>query len=496
MDPAIFLAAVIAVASLAAAAVVQLRYRTAAKVWLQTHATLQEQLTRALSEVEAAKKDVREIGERNVQLTRDAATAETRLSDADRRLAELNADLKSAVNARDEAAARATEAEKSAALAQQAVAEIQRRLADWESAKKQSQEAANAAMLQTATVLSNKLIEDHKRETATAKEESEKTVTKAREEFAKQVTGIAESVATLNNLVAENRTTVETIVKAISTPAAAGESAQLGLENRLKSFGLERGRDFVMEYSITDGETKRRLRPDAVVFLPAESVLVIDSKASKFLYEIATTEGTEDEAAAYAKFAMTMNAHLRSLADKDYRGAILDAYRRTGRQGEIKRIVSVMAVPNDSSLERLMLADPDFARKAAQYQIIPTGPAGLACMIGFARIEIDAGRQIENQEKIVIAAQRLLDGIAIALGHASSVGNSIKSAADHFAKFAGSVNKTLLPRAKALPSLGVRPEKKPLPANLPAIQVIGFETHTTIEGELGEDEAPGLPPPS
>lgn len=495
MDPAIFLAAVIAVASLAAAVVVQLRYRTAAKVWLQAEAALQEQVTRALSDLEAARKEVREIVDKNVQLTRNAAAAETRLSDADGRLAELNADIKLAVRVRDEAITRATEAEKSEALAQQAVAEIQKRLADWEAAKKQSQEAANAAMLQTATVLSNKLIEDHKRETAAAKAESEKTVAQARQEFAKQVTDVAKSVATLNNLVAENRSTVETIVKAISTPAAAGESAQLGLENRLKSFGLERGRDFIMEYSITDGDTKRRLRPDAVVFLPAESVLVIDSKASKFLYEIATTEGTEDEAAAYAKFAATMNAHLRSLVDKDYRSAIVEAYRRTGRQGEIKRIVSVMAVPNDSALERLMLADPDFAKKAAQHQIIPTGPAGLACMIGFARIEIDTGRQIENQEKIVVAAQRLLDGITTALGHANSVGSSLKSAADHFAKFAGSVNRTLLPRAKVLPSLGVRPEKKPLPANLPAIQVIGLEAHTTIEGEVGGDDAPALPPP-
>lgn len=425
----------------------------------------------------------------SLEEARKAAAAEAKFTEARARLDVLEAE-------RNIATERATKAERDAALAQQSVAEMQARIADWETVKQQGQEAAKAAVLETATAVSTKLLEDHKRETEAAKKESEEKVQQAKEEFAKHVNMIAGSVSTLNTLVNESRATIDTVVRALSTPGGAGQSAEIGLENTLKSFGLERNRDFMIQHSVTEGESNRKLRPDAIVFLPSESVLVVDSKASKFVLEIAQTEGTEDEPAAYARLGSSMNTHLRSLADKDYRNAILDAYRRAGRQGDIRRIISVMYVPQDGALERLKRADPDFARKAAEFQIIPVGPAGLACMIGFARVDIDTGRQIENQEKIVVASQKLLDGITMTLGHAASVGTSIKNAAEHFANFAKSVNRTLLPRARALPPLGVRPEKKTLPANLSVVQVVGLDGHTTINGEANEDELLALTSPA
>jgi DNA recombination protein RmuC len=441
-----------------------------------------------------ARLDLNEVSTKNAEEGKKAAAAEATLAETRKRMEELETEARTARVERDIAVGRATEAEKFTALANQSMIEMQKRMDDWEEVKKQSQEAANAAMLVTATQLSSKLLEDHQRATDAAKKEGEQKVEQAKEEFAKRVSDIANSVATLNTLVAENRATVDTVVRAISTPAAAGQSAEIGLENTLKAFGLERGRDFLMQHSITDADA-RRLRPDALVFLPSESVLVVDSKASKFLLEMAAAEGGEGEEAAYASFASTMNSHLRALAGKDYRNAIVETYRRTGRQGEIRRVISVMYLPQDSALERLKRADAEFARKASDNQIIPVGPAALACMIGFARVEIDTGRQIENQEKIVVAAQRLLDGITLALDKAEDVGKSIKGAAEHFADFAKSVNTRLLPRARAFPQLGVRPEKKPLPGNLPAVQVIGLETHTTIEGEAADDSTPALAPP-
>ncbi len=465
----------------------------AALVWLVATVIFYKKMRTAQDDATQARSDLYDqatmAAAANLEEARKAAAAEAKLTEARARIEDLEAQHNIATT-------RATQAEKDAALARQSVAEMQARIADWETVKQQGQEAAKAAVLETAATVSTKLLEDHKRETEAAKKESEAKVQQAKEEFSKHVNTIAGSVATLNTLVSENRTTVDTVVRALSTPGGAGQSAEIGLENTLKSFGLERGRDFLIQHSLTDGDSNRKLRPDAIVFLPSESVLVVDSKASKFVLEIAQAEGTSDEAAAYARLASSMNAHLRSLASKDYRGIILEVYRKAGRQGDIRRIISVMYVAQDGVLERLKRADPDFARKAAEFQIIPVGPAGLACMVGFARVDIDAGRQVANQESIVRASQKLLDGITATLTHAAAVGTSIKGAAEHFAKFAGSVNKTLLPSARLLPPLGVRPEKKPLPANLPVIQVVGLDGHTTINGEASEDEALALASPA
>ncbi|HLY56780.1 MAG TPA: DNA recombination protein RmuC, partial [Stellaceae bacterium] len=218
-----------------------------------------------------------------------------------------------------------------------------------------------------------------------------------------------------------------------------------------------------------------------------------DSKASKHLLELAQAEGTEREEEAYRGLARTMNQHLKDLVSRDYRSAVAASWRSSGKAGEIARILTVMYLPNEAALERLARADSDFIRRATQEQITPVGPAGLASMIGFASVEISLLRQVENQEKIVAAAERLLESLATATGFMGGVGKGIRSAADAFARLSSSLNGRVLPRARELTKLGLRPNK-PMPPNLPGYQVLDLSTET-IEGEAAEIDEPALPPP-
>jgi DNA recombination protein RmuC len=259
------------------------------------------------------------------------------------------------------------------------------------------------------------------------------------------------------------------------------------LENSLKSFGLERGRDFLIEHTINDVVDGKRLRPDAVVYLPFDSVLVIDSKASKFLIELAAAESEDDSDAAAAGLARTMNQHLRALAGKDYQRAIVDSYRAAGRAGEIRRVLNVMYLPNEGAVEKLRRADPGFEGKAAKERIIIAGPSGLNSIIAFASLEIDLGRQAENQERIVESTQRLLESTGIVLGHIDKVGKGIRSAAQNFISLTGSINRRLLPRAHELANLGVRPAKnKDLPKSVAAYELVDRAGDGVIEGEAEE----------
>lgn len=413
--------------------------------------------------------------------------AETRLDEAERRLAALSQERDAAVAAR-------LAAERETAAARQQLVDGDRRQADFERLRQESLQAAQAAVLATAQQLSSKLLDDHKRETAEVKKEAEERVRATAEQLVRQVDDIAKAVAHLNGQVQEKGRTLDTVWRALSSPGGAGQLAEIGLANALKSFGLEIGRDALLQPTTQDEETGRRLRPDAVVFLPGNSVLVIDCKASKFLLDIAAAEGTEREEEAYRNLARTMNLHLKALAEKDYRAAILAAWRQAGRGEDIARTLSVMYLPNEAALEKLNRADPDFIHKARAAQIIPAGPAGLHCALSLASVEIGLMRQVENQSRIVQMTEQLLDSVAVALSHATLVGRSIKAAADAFAKLTGSVNQRLLPRARQLSKLGLQPGK-PLPANLPAYAVHSLENHALIEGEaaeVAEDEQPRL----
>jgi DNA recombination protein RmuC len=408
---------------------------------------------------------------RESQAAADLAAAESRLEAAAR-------DRDSAIEAR-------VAAERGAAAAQAEVTAIRTRLEDFERLRKEVTDAAKGAVSETAAQVSSKLLDDHKRESNEAKQQTEDRVRRVSETLLKQVAEVAQLVAVLDDRVNKTGGEMELLMRAVTSPGGAGQLAEIGLANTLQSFGLEVGRDFLLQQTTVDEETGRRLRPDAVVFLPTEAVVVIDCKASKFILEIAKSEGTQQEAAAYENLARSMNQHLRALAEKDYRGAIHAACKQVGRGGDDPFIISLMYVANEAVLEKVNRADPDFTQKARAVQINPVGPAGLHSVLLMASTQIRQFRQMENQKEIVDKIHAVLESLAVVLGHAARAGAGLKNAVDNFMKFTGSINQRLLPRVRGLARLGVEPPKA-LPQSLPSFAVQTAEESTLIEVEPAE----------
>jgi DNA recombination protein RmuC len=432
----------------------------------------------------------REIGEERARSETARSEATQRLGDkigAEARLTELQRQTAVLTGERDAAAGARDAALAAEATALRELAVMRQRLGDFERLKEESLKSAQAAVLETAQALSSKLLADHKRENEEAKKAGEALVRQTTEQLFQRFEHVTHAVAQLKGEVGVSGQQLDTLWRALTSPGGSGYFAEIGLANTLKSFGLVEGRDYLLQHTTEDAATGRRLRPDAVVFLPGDSVMVIDCKASKFLVEIAQAVDAEAEAAARQNLARTMNQHLKALAEKDYRSAVAASFREAGRGDEITRILSVMYLPNEGTLERLHLADPEFVVKAARHQIIPVGPAGLAGFIGFASVEISLIRQIENQQEIVRGTEMLLDNLATALAHAASVGKGIKGAAEAYDRFSRSVNGRLLGRSRKLAELGLRPGK-PMPGNLPSYRVDVLES--IIEGDAEDVSEP------
>ena len=354
--------------------------------------------------------------------------AEARLQDSQAQAIALEAELRAARDAESQAALAAN-------AARQRVEALQDQVAAWEEAKGKFLEMTKAGVLETAQHLSSKLIDDHKRETNAAKLDAEIKLRATADQLKQEVKVLGDGVAELKGQVAEKGAIVDTVWRALTSPGGAGYYAEIGLSNTLRSFGLHERRDYVLQETIYGEEAERRLRPDAIVFLPRDAVLVIDAKASKHLLDIARgIEGGLDQAAALEGLKRTMNTHLRGLCERDYAAAVRAGCRKSGRMGDIARVITVMYLPNEVALERLAQADPDFNHKAAKAEIIPAGPAGLASIIGFAASEISFVRQIENQEAIIRGTERLVESLSISLGHVASIGKGIKQAADGFVR--------------------------------------------------------------
>jgi len=404
---------------------------------------------------------------------------------AESALAASEAHLEAALHDRDAAVEARVAAERGAAAAQAELTAAQSRLADFERLRKEMMDAAKVAVTDTASRVSSKLLDDHKRETADAKQETEERVRQVNERLLKQVAEVAQLVAVLDNRVSKTGSEMELLMRAVTSPSGGGQLAEVGLANTLLSFGLDIGRDFVLQQTAVDEGTGRRLRPDAVVFLPTDTVLVIDCKASKFMVEIAASEGTDREAAAYEGLARTMNQHLRTLSEKDYRNAVYAACKQAGRGGDDPHIISLMYLPNEAALERLRRADGEFFQRAREAQIIPAGPAGLYSTLLIASTEIRRLRQMQNQQEIVEKTRAVLEGLAVVLSHAARTGAGLKNAVDNFMKLTGSINQRLLPRVRSLARLGIE-SPKALPQSLPSFAVQTAEESTLIEVEPAE----------
>lgn len=411
-----------------------------------------------------------------------AAGLQTRADELKARLDEAEKEI---AHWKQEASDARYEAKETATLAEMEKRNLETRLADWEASKKETIKNAEAAVLSASGKISSKLLEDHKREMEQAKKAAEEITVKNSKNVLDRFETIVKSVASLNDQVSQNKSTVETVWRALTTPGGAGAFAEIGLENTLKHLGLEPGRDFIMQYTTRD-ESGRTRRPDAIVLLPGDAVMIIDSKSSKFLLELAEAEERGDETGMeklMGQLGRRMNDHLKELARKDYQDSVRSSLKQADRQHQARRIINVMYLPNESALEKVIQADPEFTAKAARQDIIPTGPTGLKGLIAFAKIEIGMARQEENYDRIVESMQKLMESVIIELEHAEKVGRGLESAARHFDKFAKHANARLLPRLKELARLGVTPLKnKPIPGAMKSYHMIE-QNHLVIDGE-------------
>jgi DNA recombination protein RmuC len=99
---------------------------------------------------------------------------------------------------------------------------------------------------------------------------------------------------------------------------AQGAWGEMILERILEGAGLVKGQEYSMQESTTlsDGS---RLRPDAVVMLPEDKHLVIDSKVSLLHYERWAAATDEVERARLLKLHVeSIRTHAKGLGEKDY----------------------------------------------------------------------------------------------------------------------------------------------------------------------------------
>ena len=233
-----------------------------------------------------------------------------------------------------------------------------------------------------------------------------------------------------------------------NAPKARGRWGEQQLKNVLEQCGLAEHTDFTLEHSIDTEDG--RLRPDAIVNVPGQKKLVIDSKVSLNAYQEAF-EADSDEARTTAldAHAKSMRNHVQQLGAKSYQSQFEDAPDYV-----------VMFVPGEHFVAAALEHDPTLWDFAFERRVLLATPTNLVAICRtVAQVWRQDGLAHEAQEIGRMGAE-LYERLAVAADHLKRVGGGLESAVNNYNKFVGSFERNVLSSGKRLAEKGIEIGKR------------------------------------
>lgn len=248
------------------------------------------------------------------------------------------------------------------------------------------------------------------------------------------------------------------------TNALKGENKTQGiwgevvLEKVLEKSGLEKGREYEVQVSLKNEEGKR-LQPDAIVRLPEDKDVIVDSKVSLTAYErFCSTEDEVERAEALKLHIASLRQHIRQLSAKDYQA--LEGIRTLD--------FVLLFVPIEAAFSVAVTEDAELFSDAFSRNIVIVAPSTLLATLRTIQNIWRYEQQNKNAQEIATRAGALYDKFVNFVADLELIGSRLESTQtayqDAFNKLA-SGRGNLVKRAEDMKALGAKVSKS-LPQNL------------------------------
>ena len=240
------------------------------------------------------------------------------------------------------------------------------------------------------------------------------------------------------------------------------------LYNMLVAEGMVEGRDFDKEETLRDSlglillneDSGKRMRPDFILHYPDKTEVIVDAKVSLDAlsdYFSSDEQALKDDAAR--RNLTAIREKIRDLSGKRYQDYIREGFKTLD--------YVIMFIPNYGALQLAKSLAPDIFREAYAQGVLLTTEETLMPFLRMIRIAWTNFDQARNQEKIVKAAQTMIDRVSdFATAHAA-MGRKLEEAQKEYEKCSakiGASGQSILVSANQLIKLGIpKNPKKPLP---------------------------------
>jgi DNA recombination protein RmuC len=287
---------------------------------------------------------------------------------------------------------------------------------------------------------------------------------------------LREMVRTLGEGVGTLGAETAGLVSALKRPATRGAWGEIQLRNVVEMAGMVSHCDFLEQGTISTEDG--RLRPDMLVRLPGEKLIVVDSKVPLDAHLSALEATTDEERELHtARHAKQTREHITKLAAKGYQ-----------HQFDSTPEFVVMFVPSDGIYQAALAADPSLIEYGVKQHVLvatPTTLIGLLWAVHYGwRQELIA----ESAREIAGYGRELHARLGRFVELFAKVGRHLDSSVSAYNDAVRSFDSRLMPQVRRLEQAGAASERSVLAPD--AIEITARAM--TAQAELEAQQPPRL----
>ncbi|WP_296718075.1 DNA recombination protein RmuC [Erythrobacter sp.] len=256
-------------------------------------------------------------------------------------------------------------------------------------------------------------------------------------------------------------------------PKARGRWGERALQNLLEQCGLAQHTDFIVEHSIDTDDG--RLRPDAIINVPGQKKLVVDSKVSLNAYQEAFEAEDDAERKRHLDLhAKSMRNHVQTLSAKSYQSQFEEAPDYV-----------IMFIPGEHFVTAALEADPKLWDFAFERRVLLATPTNL---VAIARTVAQVWRQdglAKDAQEIGRMGAELYDRLRKSAEHLKRVGGGLESAVKNYNSFVGSFERNVLSSGRRLAEKGIEIGKSEI-EEVPLVESV--PRYNAVDAAEVEDE--------
>ena len=266
-----------------------------------------------------------------------------------------------------------------------------------------------------------------------AKIEQRRTETDA--SLQQQLKQLAESQVQLSR-------TTGSLVQALRAPQVRGQWGEMQLRRTVEMAGMINYCDFEEQASVETDEGQRQ-RPDMLIRLPNERVVVVDSKVPLAAYlDALQSEDPDHQKERMVAHARHIREHIKGLSAKSY-----------WTQFDNAPEFVVLFIPNETIFSAALEQDPQLIELGVLNKVILATPTTLIALLKAIAYGWQQEAVAREAKEIAALGKELYERIGVVAGHFAKVGKSLGQSVDHYNKAVNSVESRLLVTAKKFEAL-------------------------------------------